>query len=274
MWIFSHSVVSLVDILSVAITSQACLSFPPLHVVYEKKIEMPTAQNDHSRLRARPHTFEPVHHSGDGGRIETARHSNVHHHRQHVHDALLRRREAIKGTPYDCVDLDRWSFSNVLKLLTTFAFLVPATNMGHRVPWLNPVAWVVMTAACWMHHWHPGSPFWHDVDHWGAQISCALILVHMEGPEHWFVAFYCVLAAFSAFQFHWRMKVTAIGITWLAVFFADGYGFIAGIAAAASFVAQRKKLPHAHSFWHVAMAALGYLVTRPEMVRKSFEISL
>ena len=100
------------------------------------------------------------------------------------------------------------------KLLTSFGLLIPALNgllfnSSHEfvkqydaenfprtflfASLLNPLAWSILTLGCFMHHAQPQSSFWHDCDHWAAQIAANLVLLYLEGSRHPVVGTFFVL---------------------------------------------------------------------------------
>lgn len=157
-----------------------------------------------------------------------------------------------------------WSVENVVKILTSFCLLAPLAARHSR---LNDAAWLLMALGSLVHHCLPHSARAHLIDHLAALVGSGLVLSAKEGPAAAVCLAYWPAAALASPRFHARVGLAACVVVWLVLFYARLAAYVAALATAALFAAQRARLPHAHSAWHVAMGVLGWLVMQPTAVR-------
>jgi hypothetical protein len=185
---------------------------------------------------------------------------------------------------YPIAERERWSFDNVIKLLTSFAFLYPATvspavfggpspvaaaaggedGLSHSaVCWwtVNALAWLLMTVGCLRHHYWPWSRALHAQDHWAIVVGIGLVaLSKHQSLNCLFVWCYAVAGAVTWRNELGRMATVTLGFCALIVTFAefDRSLAVSMVATMLVFVAQRLKIRHSHSAWHVMAALLGH----------------
>jgi hypothetical protein len=150
---------------------------------------------------------------------------------------------------------------NVVKILSSLALLGPIAHSSHPS---NTVGWGLATIAAVLHHSFPNSKTAHDGDHWGIAVALFLVMYFKFGVFNGGMLLY--LCAFLIFFFHHnaRLAVAAVGILWMVIIFSDAQVIAVGLACLVTFAMQRKEaFPHCHSLWHLLMAYLGYLITRP-----------
>jgi len=174
------------------------------------------------------------------------------------------------------------TLDNYLKIATSFCLAFPAYN-GLVVPashafvdetansssgsvilfarLLNPISWGILTTGCLLHHCNPSSKFFHDVDHWAAQIAANLVLLYLEGLHPVVLFFFFInLRAFR--NFYYRQITILLQVGWMLFRFPSPEGYISGATTICLFVAQRARVLYAHSLWHLSMGLLGYYTTR------------
>ncbi len=200
----------------------------------------------------------------------------------------------VAGVPFP-VDsqAERWSFRNTIKLVTSFAFLLP-------ILWMHPTtvengyagavtfAWSVITAGCVGHHYWPANRVLHAIDHWTIIVGIGVVMITKLDPAllsksgsgiapwavvlGWYpVWLYSIGGALTYRSELYRMLLVGAGFLYLLVVIAPAQHtpdaarklVLTSAGGVALFVAQRCQIPHAHSVWHVLAGLLGVYIQYP-----------